>query len=336
MWGTLNLRRIVRRLWPSTIILCYHRVTELESDPQLLSVRPRYFAEHLAVLRDHYRVTRLQEVGAERHSLDSRNVIVTLDDGYADNFHEALPLLQAADCPATIFITAGKIGDVSEFWWDELEHIILKTAELPKELWLKIGDQDYVWHIAPAMAHDIDDQRWHVQLKQEPNARQVAYLDLCRLLRNVDEDERSRVLCEMRRWAGLDAAGRLSHQVLTSSELSSLASDGLVEIGAHTVNHPSLASLSTLAQRFEIAESKSMLEDFIGRPVLSFSYPFGWYDNFNSETVRLVREAGFDRACAGYPGLAHSQSHPYQLPRFLVRDWDGDEFARNLAAWAAA
>ena len=57
--------------------------------------------------------------------LPRRTVIITFDDGYADNFHTALPLLQEADCPATVFVTAGKIGAERDFWWDELERVIL-------------------------------------------------------------------------------------------------------------------------------------------------------------------------------------------------------------------
>ena len=173
-------------------------------------------------------------------------------------------------------------------------------------------------------------------LKQEATARQAAYLDLCRLLRKVDEVGRSLVLNELRTWAGLERSGRSSHRPLTRSELCSLQADELIDIGAHAVTHPSLAALSISAQKFEVEKSKVMLETSIGRPVRSFSYPFGGVDDYNADTIRLVRTAGFDCACANYPALAQHARNLYDLPRFLVRDWDGDYFAKILESWVGS
>jgi peptidoglycan/xylan/chitin deacetylase (PgdA/CDA1 family) len=332
MRGVRRIKRWQRRFRASAIILCYHRVTELDTDPQLLSVTPQHFREQLDVLRQHYHVARLQDWTSEQPNSARRTVIITFDDGYADNFHEALPLLQEANCPATVFITAGKIDDEGEFWWDELERVILAPENLPDELFVSIGGHKYDWDTGSRLDDKQTRNGWHVLLKQEPTPRQAAYLDLCRLLRKVDEVERSRVLDELCIWAGLERSGRSSHRPLTRSELRSLQASELIDIGGHTVTHPSLSSLSISAQELEVEKCKMMLESFIGRPVRSFSYPFGSVEDYNSDTLRLVQNAGFDCACANYPGLAHAKNL-YELPRFLVRDWDGDYFAKTLESW---
>ena len=126
MRGVRRIKGWLRRFRARAIILCYHRVTELDSDPQLLSVTPKNFREQLEVLRRLYNVARLRDwISEEGKSTRLTVVVITFDDGYADNFHEALPLLREADCPATVFVTAGKIDDEEEFWWDELERLIL-------------------------------------------------------------------------------------------------------------------------------------------------------------------------------------------------------------------
>ena len=98
------------------VILCYHGVSiddEHEWDPQLY-ISSTLFEQRLRLLRDGgFNVLTLKE-GLERlynGTLPAKSVVITFDDGYADNFHEALPLLRAADCPATVFVTAGKIDD---------------------------------------------------------------------------------------------------------------------------------------------------------------------------------------------------------------------------------
>jgi peptidoglycan/xylan/chitin deacetylase (PgdA/CDA1 family) len=336
MRGVRRLKRWLRRFTPSAIILCYHRVTELDTDPQLLSVTPKNFREQLEVLQQLYQVARLQDWTSEQPKSARRTVIITFDDGYADNFREALPLLQEADCPATVFVTAGKIDDEEEFWWDELERLILVPESLPEELSLSTGGRSHRWKIGSKWIDKPSPNDWHVLLEQEPTGRQAAYLDLCRLLRKVDEVERSRVLNELRTWAGLERLGRSSHRPLTRSELCSLEANELIDIGAHTVTHSSLAALSISAQKFEVEKCKLMLEKFIGCPVRSFSYPFGGVEDYNADTIRLVRNVGFDCACANYPAVAQHAKNLYELPRFLVRDWDGDCFAKTLDSWAAS
>jgi len=335
MRGIRRVQRWLRQFRPTTLILCYHRVTELESDPHLLSVTPQNFREQLQVLKRLYRVARLQDWASEQTIAARPTVIVTFDDGYADNFDKALPLLQEAECPATIFVTAGKIGDNREFWWDELDRVILEPAHLPEELSLSIRGHDHYWNTAATCDRQRRDG-WHVLLEQKATPRQAAYVGLCHLLKVIDEVERSRVLDELCTWAGVERLGRSSHRSLTAPELCSLAASELIEIGSHTITHPQLSSLPASAQQFEIEKSKAMLESSIGRPVHSFSYPFGGVNDYNLDTIRMVRNAGFHCACANYPGLSSHAAERYQLPRFVVRNWGGDYFAKTLKCWTAS
>ncbi len=107
-----------------SVILMYHRIATVRPDPWSLCVSPEHFAEHLVVLQN-YRRTRLDQLIPGGWSLRGGvSVAITFDDGYADNFHNAAPLLRRYDTPATFFITTGYIGDSREFWWDELERIV--------------------------------------------------------------------------------------------------------------------------------------------------------------------------------------------------------------------
>ena len=54
--------------------------------------------------------------------------MVTFDDGYADNLWNAKPLLERYDVPAAVFVTTGYAGQDREFWWDELETLLLERA----------------------------------------------------------------------------------------------------------------------------------------------------------------------------------------------------------------
>ena len=73
-----------------------------------------------------------------------------------------------------------------------------------------------------------------------------------------------------------------------------------------------------------------MLESAAGSPVRAFAYPYGSPWDVSRTTVLLAREAGFATACANTPGPVDTESDLFWLPRCLVRDWDGAEFARRL------
>src|SRR5438045_9462568 len=103
----------------------YHRIADAahESDPWGLCVSPARFAEQLAVLRECGTPLTLRSLVREheRGDVPSGGIVVTFDDGYADNLHAAKPLLERFDVPATVFVTSGQIAKDGEFWWDGLE-----------------------------------------------------------------------------------------------------------------------------------------------------------------------------------------------------------------------
>lgn len=117
------LRRLRSRMRPGIAILGYHRVSPDAHDPLGLSVGPAHFAEHLAVVKRLGQPMRLAEAAAAIPAgrLPERAIVFTFDDGYADNLHTVLPLLERHDVPATMFVTSGDRG--GEFWWDRLVRV---------------------------------------------------------------------------------------------------------------------------------------------------------------------------------------------------------------------
>jgi peptidoglycan/xylan/chitin deacetylase (PgdA/CDA1 family) len=331
------IRRLVQKVGriaplPVGAVLLYHRVVDVTTDPQLLAVSPRNFADHLDVLRRSYTPARLGELRSRTLlSVAGRHPIaVTFDDGYADNVLQALPLLQAAAVPATVFVVAGHVGQLEEFWWDELERILLGLPALPEFLEVELNSRRHRWVIPSRTATARPD--WHVLSEQIPSPRQIAYSDLCSLLRPVDSETRNRILTQLRTWAGVTTSGRSENRALAPDELAALAGDGLIDVGAHSMTHPLLAPLAVSTQKFEIEASKRRLEDLVSRPVGLFAYPFGGDDAYTGATKGLVREAGYTMACSGIPGLVDVTVDPYEIPRIIVRNWSGDEFGRRMHA----
>jgi peptidoglycan/xylan/chitin deacetylase (PgdA/CDA1 family) len=331
-----SARRLRRTFTSRALILMYHRVVNLHSDPQLLCVTPEHFAKHLEILRRDYQPLSLLQLtkALGEGTLPSRAVVVTFDDGYVDNLENAAPVIRRYGIPATVFVTSGALGRQEEFWWDELDRLILQPGVLPDPLELRVGGRAYRWETGSSAIYTVDDARlhrgWHVERPVDPGPRQRLYRSLYDVLQPLSAEPRSCALDQLRTLAGVDSAGRSTHRALTVAEVVRLSQDGLIEVGAHTVTHPLLSTLPVATQRGEIEQSKACLEDVLGKPVITFSYPHG---SRGAETVAIARAAGF--ACAGSsdPDPVWPDADPYQLPRVVVRDWDGDVFARQMKEW---
>jgi peptidoglycan/xylan/chitin deacetylase (PgdA/CDA1 family) len=337
--GLGALRRAAARLIPrgpgGPLILMYHRIADAgpEPDPWRLSVSPAHFAEHLEVLRREAMPVPLREVTSGRRSTGRRRAVaVTFDDGYADNLQEAAPLLRRYEVPATIFVATGALGDASSFWWDELADVLLVPGRLPEMLELCIAGRRHQWTLGATADYDpvafARHGRWSPVREEPPTPRQATYLALWMLLSPLPGDAQRRVLDDLAAWAGTRRTTGSSRRMLTERELATLGSDDSIEIGAHSVTHAALPALPAPDQRREVTASKGDLERLLGRPVTSFAYPYG---QVSPETVAVVRQAGFERACTTRPGAVEAGTGPLELPRFAAQDWTGDEFARRLA-----
>jgi len=214
-------------------ILTYHSIAR-SAQPRFAKfvTSPEVFAEHIAYLHDqgYTPITVSQFVHARSGgwaNLPPRPVLLTVDDGYADFYSNALPILARHGFVATLYVVTGYIGGTSSW---------------------------------------------------------------------------------------LQREGEANRPMLTWDELHEISEYG-IECGAHTHTHPSLDTLTMEAARNEIFRSKSLLEDHLGRQVLSFAYPYGHY----TKPVRaMVQHAGYSSACAVRYTSSSLTDDAYALARYII------------------
>jgi peptidoglycan/xylan/chitin deacetylase (PgdA/CDA1 family) len=329
------LKRQIQTAAPIGAVLMYHRVTELESDPWSLSVSPQNFAAHLEVLQKHCWVMPLEDLNEahqQKQLLDAA-VAITFDDGYVDNLLNAKPLLEQAKLPATMFIASGCIGRSREFWWDELEKALLLPDQLPERLTLTAKGQTQTWELGNAAYYGSLERHCDRGIdpwKAVPTARLGFYFSVWKFLWLLPVAEQERLCDEVMAWAGVDPSVRESHRTITADELRLLDSGDYVTVGAHTVNHPHLPDHPMSVQQQEIEQGKQALEQYLGRSITTFSYPYG---GFNKQTLQIIEQAGFSCACSTVQEMVWWRSDRFQLPRFEVKNWDGETFEKQLLAW---
>jgi peptidoglycan/xylan/chitin deacetylase (PgdA/CDA1 family) len=312
------IRPLRSRLWPGALVVGYHRIADLYSDPHRLAVSPERFDQHMAILSRICQPLPLVRLAQNlRESfLPKRAVAVTFDDGYRDNLVHAKPILQRHGVPATVFVASGYTRSGKEFWWDELAKLVCDGR-------LDVGSVQISWQGRP--------QSWQVETAPQRNE---AHLQIHRLMLFAREEERIDLLTQLRPQLGPGAAPPSHSFPMTEQDLCDLVGGGLVDVGAHTVTHPNLASLTPETQKHEILQSRQDLEQILGKPVSVFAYPYGWpTTNFTDETPTIVAQAGFACACTICPGIIRTNTDAYRLPRFMVGNWEAGEFEHHLRDW---
>ena len=106
------------------VVVAFHRVQNTERR-EGLTVGVRTFEEYCRFFKRHFRVVRLADMVArlERGQALDRELAITFDDGYRDNYDNAAPVLERLGLPATFFIVTEWMGTDIVPWWDRDEGV---------------------------------------------------------------------------------------------------------------------------------------------------------------------------------------------------------------------
>lgn len=242
-------------------------------------------------------------------TLPTRAACITFDDGYADNYQIALPILAKHGLTAAFFIATGFM-DGGRMWNDTVIESVRRTTrdELPLDALLGTA-------FAKMRVQSIVEKRAAIgalidRIKYEPVAQRV---ELTAKLAQVAH------------------VSLPSDLMMTSDEVRAMRLAGMV-IGAHTVSHPILATLDRPIARAEIAQSRRFLEDLLGERIGLFAYPNGRpHVDYSEESVNIVQELGFDAAVSTRWAASRSATDIFQIPRFTPWDRISLKFGMRMA-----
>lgn len=289
-------------------ILIFHRVLPHRDSLFPGELVAEEFDAVIGWIKNWFNVLPLEEA-AERlrqASLPPRAASITFDDGYADNYTHAAPILQRHQVPATFFIATGFL-DGGRMWNDTVIEAIRTTAR-----------------------ESIDCERLGLGIVptrsvEERRAALARFIPALKHLPHAERDDAVSVVAE------LCDAPLPDDLMLTSRQVRGLSSLGM-SIGAHTVSHPILAQCDAAKARTEIAQSRADLEALLGETVTLFAYPNGKLgSDYTLEHVEAVAALGFTAAVSTNPGASRHGDDVFQLRRFTPWDRSRQRFGFRLA-----
>jgi peptidoglycan/xylan/chitin deacetylase (PgdA/CDA1 family) len=289
-------------------ILLYHGFSAgSERDSRFPKLMPvEQFEEQIRTLAQYGRPLRLEELPPD----GNQGIAITFDDGYANNYQLAFPVLQKYQFPATVFLTTGFVDRSVPLWGDWLEFLLVASAR---------RNSVFEWRgekITLALTSQHATNSVIAKLKKRLHGSTIN--DIHDLLRNLEAH-----LEISSDWRGIPEALR----PLCWDEIRAMRRSGLVSFGAHTVSHPVLSTCADDIQKFEIEESKRRIEEELGEKCTIFAYPYGKCGDYTSATKQIVRNAGYELAVSAESGFnTQSSWDEYELKR-----WGADMSVEDLS-----
>ena len=220
--------------------------------------------------------------------------VITFDDGYRDNITRALPILRRKQIPFTMYIPTGAITRELYAWWLGLRELFRANdkVDLP----------------CVGMTFSCTD------LSSKRIGLSVATRWVHKNFKRVFE------LRDTFSSYGISLESLCDRYFVNEQELKSLANDPLATIGAHTVNHPALATLQSADVSRELTDNRAYLQDQLNREINHFAYPYGSAAACGQREARLAHEAGFRTAVTTLhrPLFTQDQLNLYALPRINI------------------
>lgn len=299
-------------------VLIFHRVLP-QVDPLFPDeVDAARFDELLGWVRSWFNVLPLDEAARRLQdgSLPARAAALTFDDGYADNHDVALPLLRKHGLPCAFFVATGFL-DGGRMWNDTLIESVRRCS---------LGRLDL------RGLHDAGGGDLGEHALVDAAGRRAALGRLIERVKYMPPEPRLACVNAIAERAQVNPPSDL---MMTSEQVRALRRAGM-QIGAHTVSHPILATLDAERAGDEIGRSRDVLETLLGEKVGLFAYPNGrpGTDYLPEVHPGLVRELGFEAAVSTRWAAARRGEDVFQIPRFTP--WDqgrlkfGLRLARNL------
>jgi len=319
LWQSVAIRR-------KAVVLMYHRVLTSEerqrtaSHPGIVVDRDT-FARQMHLLKQRFVVLSLEEFAERLHGrvpFDSSSCLITFDDGWQDNFTNALPILREHGLPALVFLPVNYIGQQRLFWQEAITHLLVRVA---MDVRARPGRRPRFHELlAPVGLESVMDL-----VDEDPR---LAIVEAVGSKKNVSPAVLERLSGVLTAELGvrLDELGS-SDSFMTWDQIAVMSQNGIA-FGGHGAEHRLLTQVSGEEAQAEIAASKEMIDRNFRETVPTFSYPNG---SWNPEIADRVKLSGYRLAFTTQPGFVRCEHDPFTLRRVNIHEHVTDSAPMFLA-----
>jgi peptidoglycan/xylan/chitin deacetylase (PgdA/CDA1 family) len=276
--AALAWRSSVPAQWVS--ILTYHRFPSTRGDEpfddDVIDVTAAGFERQVACLTRHFTLVGVDELCAfaAGKPIPPNAVAITFDDGYLDNYEQALPILQRHGAKGIFFVPTASLTDRKLHWWDRVSYI-LKRSPLDH---LTLG---YPFKLELSLSNRaLAGGRILRILKTHPALDLERFLDELAVLARVA-------------WSARTEREFADQLLMTWDHARALRAAGM-DVQSHTRTHRVLSTLPPAELLDELAGSRLDIARELGEPARAIAYPVGNQLDSGSPIRAVLAEAGYE------------------------------------------
>lgn len=252
------------------LVLMYHRVID---EPFIYGLSPAEFEKQIAYIAKRFRVVAMNTLIKEikSNSVKPYTIALTFDDGHADFYTSAWPILKKYQVPANLYITTDFISGKLWLWPDLLKYALLNNTQPHIDL-APLG--------TISLTQDHLFKAWHL------------LGDYCLTL---GSNERLKFIASFAQAANvaLPETPVAPFTAVTWEQLSEMQQQGL-NIGSHTVTHPILSLLSDAEIKHELQASADSIQINLGQTPTGICYPNGRMSDINESVLTQAKALGYE------------------------------------------
>jgi peptidoglycan/xylan/chitin deacetylase (PgdA/CDA1 family) len=218
---------------------------------------------------------------------------ITIDDGDLSFYNNAFPIIKKFNIPVSMYVSPLMATERKNFWFQEIRGY---NAIVMGEI----------------IAREYNYKQDHQGMEEIKN-----------FLKTLQIEEILRIIKLYQKKTATPPKPPMN---INQKQLIELSNSGLVDIGAHTLNHPRLINEKDDVSSYEISESIDRLSDVLKRKIKYFVYPNG---DYGDREISFLKSKGIKLAFTTERGRLSNQDHPLKIPRSgspIISNFNNNKF----------
>jgi len=295
------------------LVLMYHRFSR---EPHPYKISGGEFAAHLEYLSKHNRVLSLSEVVnclKNEKPLPPNAAVITIDDGYADAYETAFPVLKKHEMPAVVYAVTDFLDEKCWLWTNLMRYILNETKSVNLNVEFENGEK---------IEAKLNGENNKLELAARVNRRLKLLPDERKNLKIKEIAENLNVK--------IPELPTREYAPITWTQAAEMDAND-VKIESHTVSHPILTNIEQTRLDEELINSKRRLEEKLNRKIEHFCYPNG---DLNTNVRQSVEKAGYSSAVTTDYGFNGKGANQFAINRIDAAS-PIEKFAQSASGFEA-
>ena len=302
-------------------ISMYHYTHDLKHSryPEIKGLDVNLFREQIAFMKSNFNIVTMEQVLeaiSTKEKLPEKALLLTFDDGYADNYNVALPILEEYGVQGSFFIP-GKTFMTHQLLDVNKIHYVLASAniynlveDLKKEMDYYRGQEFQYASTEELFAKYAVASRFDI--KETVFVKQMLQTVLPEKLRNIISSKL------FAKYVGVTEEQLAYELYMSKEQIRTMKRHGMF-IGIHGYDHYWLGNLPVEQMENDISLALDALDEFVDRKQWVMNYPYG---NYNKDVLAYISKQG---ACLGLTTEVRladiDKDNPLELPRLDCNDF---------------